>query len=204
MPMTFALTFDDGPDPVWTPAVLDALAAAGARATFFVLGTAVERHPEPVSRALAEGHAVELHGHGHLRHPEHPEPAIAADADRGLGALERRGVRPRLWRVPWGELAGFTPALARARDLRLAGWTADTRDWRGDDAAAMLGAVEPRLEPGAVVLAHDGVGPGARRAGCTHTVELIGPLVAAARERGLTPGPVPAEVPAGNPELAPA
>ena len=69
--MPFSLTFDDGPDPVWTPAVLDALARAGARATFFVLGEAAERHPGLVHRVLAEGHAVEVHGHAHLRHPEH-------------------------------------------------------------------------------------------------------------------------------------
>ena len=53
MPMTFSLTFDDGPDPAWTPAVLDALARAGARATFFALGAAAERHPWPLERALA-------------------------------------------------------------------------------------------------------------------------------------------------------
>jgi peptidoglycan/xylan/chitin deacetylase (PgdA/CDA1 family) len=202
--MTFALTFDDGPDPVWTPAVLDALAGARARATFFVLGEAAERHPAPVRRAQAEGHAVELHGHRHLRHPDQPAERVADDTERGLAVLRRIGARPRLWRVPWGDPAPFTPALAERAGLQLAGWTADPHDWRGDDAATMLAAIEPGLTPGAIVLAHDGLGPGAQRDGCANTVELIGPLVAAARERGLEPGPLSGPLPVGNPELVPA
>jgi peptidoglycan/xylan/chitin deacetylase (PgdA/CDA1 family) len=204
MPMPFSLTFDDGPDPVWTAAVLDALARAGARATFFVLGQAAERYPELVRRALDEGHAVELHGHAHLRHPAHPAAEVAADLDRALEALHGLGATPRLWRVPWGDLADHTPALAEAHGLELAGWSADTHDWRGDEAAAMLADIEPQLAVGAIVLAHDGLGPGAQRTGCEETVALIGPLVAAARARGLEPGPISGPMPAGNPELVPA
>ena len=197
---TFSLTFNDGPDPVWTPAVLDALARARARATFFVLGEAAERHPGPVRRALAEGHGVELHGYGHPRHPELPADLVAGDAERGLAVLRALGARPSQWRAPWGDLADFTPGIAERAGLRLAGWTADTHDWRGDDAAAMLAAVAPELRPGAIVLAHDGLSPGALRAGCENTVALIGPLVAAARELGLEPGPPTGPMPAGNPE----
>ena len=205
MPMTFSLTFDDGPDPIWTPAVLDALARAGARATFFVLGAAAERHPEPLRRALDEGHAVEVHGHAHLRHPAHPCERVAKDLDRALGVLRGLGARPRLWRAPWGDLAAWSPGLAEARGLRLAGWTADTHDWRGDGAQAMLAAVEPQLSDNAIVLAHDGIGPGALRDGCEETAALIEPLVAAARARGLEPAPVRDDsMPAGNPELVPA
>ena len=83
----------------------------------------------------------------------------------------------------------------------------DTHDWRGDDAAAMLAAVAPALAPGAVVLAHDGLGPGALRTGCAETVALVGPLVRRDRAAGLSPVPLDAawrhDVPPGNPELAP-
>ena len=204
MPMTFSLTFDDGPDPVWTPAVLDALARAGARATFFALGAAAERHPEPLRRALAEGHAVEVHGHAHLRHPAHSRERVADDVDRAVATLRGLGARPSYWRAPWGDLAAWTPAIAESHGLQLAGWTADTHDWRGDGAEAMLADVAPLLVEDAVVLAHDGLGPGALRRGCEETVALIEPLVAAARERGLEPGPLRGPVPAGNPELLPA
>ncbi len=201
-----ALTFDDGPDPRWTPAVLAALAEAGARATFFVLGSRAAEHPELVRRMLAEGHAIELHGHEHLRHPASGPAAVTADLDSALDALHGLGADPRLWRAPWGDLAPWSEALAADRGLRLAGWTVDTHDWRGDDCETMLAACEAELDDRAIVLAHDGLGPGALRHGCEQTVRLVGPLVAAARARGLEPAALGrswnAPLPVGNPALA--
>lgn len=180
-----ALSFDDGPDPVWTPRVLDALARADARATFFVLGPRVEAHPDVVTRVLDAGHEVGLHGWGHLRHPDHAEAEVAGDADRALVALDRLGVRPHAWRLPWGRAAPFSARLASERGLTIADWTLDTHDWRGDPASAMLARVFAGLgEPDAVVLAHDALGPGAARDGCAETVTLVEPLVAAARGMG--------------------
>lgn len=199
----FSLTFDDGPDPRGTPDVLDALAGAGARATFFVLGRRVVEHPALYARILAEGHAIGVHGHDHLRHPVAGRPAVEDDLDATLDVL---GETPALWRVPWGELAPWTGEVAAARGLTLAGWTADTHDWGGDSAEVMLAAIKRRLGPGAVVLAHDGVGPGALREDCGETARLVGPLVDAARARGLEPvtlqpaWPVPLP-PGNNPEV---
>jgi peptidoglycan/xylan/chitin deacetylase (PgdA/CDA1 family) len=193
-----ALTFDDGPDPRGTPAVLEALAAAGVRATFFVLGERAEREPALLARTLAEGHVVEVHGHAHLRHTEHPREAVEADLRRALKTLG--DVRPTGWRLPWGDLAPYSRALAAEHGLTLVGWTTDTHDWRGDAAELMLDSVA--LEPGAVVLMHDGIGPGARRSDCTQTARLVGPLVGRIRERGLEPGGIPSNAPVGNPDFA--
>src|SRR4051812_3475218 len=74
--IVLALTFDDGPDPRGTPAVLAALAEAAATATFFVLGERVERRPEMVEAVLAAGHEVEVHGYAHLRHPRTPRVEV--------------------------------------------------------------------------------------------------------------------------------
>ena len=200
-----ALTFDDGPDPRGTPAVLDALSRAGVRATFFVLGERVRCHPGLVERVLAEGHDVQAHGHGHPRHPDVTEQHVAADIDAALAELARYGIAPRLWRVPFGHLAPFSAALAEERGLRLAGWTHDTHDWMGLAAGEMHAAIVPALHDGAIVLMHDGVGEGALRESCEATAELIGPLAAAAREAGLEPGPLDprtSALPAGNPDLA--
>ena len=183
-----ALTFDDGPDPRWTPAVVAALRAADATATFFVLGDCVRRHPDVVKAALADGHAVEVHADHHTSHADMTRADAAADLDRVLDVLDGLGVRPARWRTPWGIEADWTRALAAEHGLEVVGWTADTKDWRGDPAAAMLAAVLPDLRDGAIVLAHDGLGPGALRDGCDETVALVAPLVAAARERGLEPG----------------
>src|SRR5262249_55187811 len=101
----------------------------------------------------------------------------------------------------WGDLADFTLALAAAHELQVVGWTIDTHDWRGDPADQMLAAIS--LEAGGIVLAHDGVGSGARRATADTTAELIPPLLERARHQGLTPGRLhfdwPVPLPLGNP-----
>ena len=198
-----ALTFDDGPDPRGTPEVLDALEHAGVKATFFVLGERAAAHPAIVERMLAAGHGVEAHGHGHLRHPATARECVEGDLAAALVVLGGLGIAPKLWRVPWGDLAPWSGEVAAANGQTLAGWTADTNDWRGGGAESMLAAVEPLLRPGAVVLAHDGLGPGARRTDCAETVALIRPLVEAGRKRGLEPVPLEprSDLPAGNADL---
>lgn len=165
-PATVSLTFDDGPDPRWTPAVLDALQSAGARATFFVLTTQVLAHPGWLQRIRAAGHGIGLHAHEHRRHTTITPEEIREDTDTALEILAGHDIAPSIWRLPWGVAAPATAPIARERGLELVGWTADTEDWRGDPAATLLGRVEPELCPGAVVLAHDGLGPGATRTGC--------------------------------------
>jgi peptidoglycan/xylan/chitin deacetylase (PgdA/CDA1 family) len=200
-----ALTFDEGPDPRGTLAVLDALDAAGVRATFFVLGERVAARPELAARVLDAEHGVELHGHAHLRHPHVTRAEVEADLDAALQVLASVGVTPRRWRIPWGQLAPFTVPLARERGLEVVGWTVDTHDWRGHTAQRMLAGVEPQLRAGAIVLAHDGIGTGALRIHARATAELLGPLVRAARARGLEPGPLsdgwPGAIPLGNPDF---
>ncbi|WP_051222400.1 polysaccharide deacetylase family protein [Conexibacter woesei] len=182
-----ALTFDDGPDPLWTPQVLDALAEADARATFFVLAPRAAAEAALIARMQAEGHGVQLHAYAHIRHTKLTEETGAEDTDRALSMLSSLSVEPELWRTPWGVTADWTEDVAAARGLELVRWTADTHDWRGDSATAMLAAIDDEVADGAIVLAHDALGPGATRSGCAETVALVAPLVALARDRGLEP-----------------
>jgi peptidoglycan/xylan/chitin deacetylase (PgdA/CDA1 family) len=182
-----ALTFDDGPDPEWTPLVLDALASVRARATFFVVSGLAERYPSLLARMREEGHDVGFHCKDHVRHDDMTPGQIEADVRSGQTVL---GGPERLWRTPWGIVTPATEDVARKHGLTLVGWTADTEDWRGNNPYHMLGMVEGNLLPRAVVLMHDGIGPGAMRDDCVMTVNVICPLVSLARSRGLEPVPL--------------
>ena len=182
---TLALTFDDGPDPIGTPQLLDVLADAAATATFFVIAPRAAAHPQLVARALQDGHTVGLHCDEHVRHGTRNAAWGRADTERALARLSELGVAPTLWRTPWGDTAAWTESLAAEHGLRLVGWTADSHDWRGDDAASMFAATRERLCDQAIVLAHDGLGPGARRRDVSETVAYVELVADHARSQGL-------------------
>ena len=144
-----ALTFDDGPAP-HTPALLDALAAKSAKATFFVVGVNVRRHPELVRRMIAEGHEVENHSF------DHPDMRRLNEAERHReildtqALLESLGAKPRFFRPPYGS---YDPALidqARRDGLTVVLWSHDSEDWRYHTVAT----IEPRVVPPATHGAH--------------------------------------------------
>jgi peptidoglycan-N-acetylglucosamine deacetylase len=180
-----ALTFDDGPDRVHTPRLLDLLAQAGATATFFPIAPRAAAHPGIVARMRDEGHSVGLHCNEHLRHHSRDRAWCERDTDLALARLRALRVRPAIWRTPWGELAPWTEQVAGQRGLRLVGWDVDTHDWRGDSAADMFAATRSSLGPGAIVLAHDGLGPGARRATVGETIDYTARVLEHAATHGI-------------------
>jgi peptidoglycan/xylan/chitin deacetylase (PgdA/CDA1 family) len=117
------LTFDDGPDEDATPAVLDALDAAGARATFFLVGEQIESHPA-LARELADrGHDLQLHGYGHVAHDRLTPEAARRDLERGAGALrEATGRQPRFYRPPYGRFSRGSYEACRALGLEAVYW----------------------------------------------------------------------------------
>jgi peptidoglycan/xylan/chitin deacetylase (PgdA/CDA1 family) len=191
---TIALTYDDGPDPEWTPRVLDALERGAARATFFVDARRALVQRDLVGRVLARGHEVAFHCFEHIRHSERSATELHAEVDLGLGLLDLVGVKPRAWRAPWGVETDATRDVAARHHLRLWGWNVDSHDWRGDSAARMFGALEAQggLRDGDVILMHDALGPGALRDGCAETVELTELLLDAAVRANLATATVSA------------
>jgi peptidoglycan-N-acetylglucosamine deacetylase len=185
VPHTLSFTFDDGPDATWTPRILRALRRCHVAATFFMVGERVLDHPDLARRVRAGGNDVQLHCHRHIRHTELTEAELRHDTESALEAFESVGVRPRLWRAPWGIHTDASHRVAERLGLRLVRWAIDTHDWRGDRPRAMLDRARPRLAVGGAVLLHDALGPGARRGGCQNTLALLPVLAAAARARGL-------------------
>ncbi len=190
VPRTLSFTFDDGPDPTWTPLVLDELQRCRVKATFFMVGERALSHPEIASQVLAGGHDVQLHCHRHIRHTELTEIELAHDTEKALDALEGVGVRPRLWRTPWGVCTEATRRVASRLGLQLVGWSIDTHDWRGDPPQTMLDHARHQLIDGGAVLMHDALGPGAKRAGCQNTLALLSALTAVARAHHLALSPL--------------
>lgn len=180
-----ALTFDDGPDPVFTPRLLDALDAAGAGATFFVVGERIPGNEELLAEIERRGHEIALHGMTHRRHDGLDEAEARAELEDGLVAIAAAGVaRPRWYRPPYG---GSSPALGRfcgELDLGLAYWSTWGQDWEPLAASRIAELVLRDLDDGAVILLHDSP-LYAEREDAGPTIEAIAPIAAAAGEKQL-------------------
>ena len=160
-----ALTFDDGPDPASTPAVLRALAARGARATFFVLGEKVRQAPEVLRAIAAAGHDIGVHGDTHDRLLSlRPPPVIAAAIERALAAIQgTTGARPSLFRPPLGHVSPRTAAAARSLGLTLVAWNVRPHDGSAATTAEQAThRIIAGLGPGAIILMHDAAERGDR------------------------------------------
>lgn len=179
-----ALTFDDGPHPEGTPAVLDALDDLGLVATFFCLGSEAEVRPDLVAEVLRRGHAVGTHGHEHAHHLGRGPAWIRADLSRAVTFLRELGAGTRWYRPTYGQLTGSTMLAARRCGLETVLWSAWGREWASDEPVEVGRRVARRLRPGSVVLLHDSDRFG--RAGMWRTVVAALPAVAAAlAEQGI-------------------
>lgn len=194
---TVALTFDDGPDPRWTPAVLELLRRYDAKATFCIVGSAAEAHPGLVAQIRREGHLLCDHTQTH--------DAQLAGAPRMKVRTEVLGARDRIveaggpgatvpyFRAPEG---AWSPALLSAvaeGGMTPLSWSVDTLDWTRPGVDAVMAAVRSELEPGGVILLHDGGGPRAQ------TVQALAMLLPYLRSQGYTiDSPATTFVPQGH------
>ena len=150
-----ALTFDDGPDPRATPAILDALDRHGARATFFMIGHAAERHPELVGEVARRGHCVANHTHTHPSLPDLPGRRRRAEIRRCRDAIAPHG--RRLFRAPKGHQTPATCVDVLRSGYEAVGWSVSGEDWVPREPEWIAGRVLDLLAPGSIVLLHDGL-----------------------------------------------
>ena len=150
------LTFDDGPDADATEALLDALDAADARATFFLVGEQLLAHEDLGAEIARRGHQIGLHCFRHEAMGELGREATRADLLRGLDAIEAvTGKRPQLFRPPYGWLGESSYAAALDLGLRVVYWSAWGMDWEQLPSERIAELVLRDLEEGAIVLLHD-------------------------------------------------
>ncbi|MET1031979.1 polysaccharide deacetylase family protein [Domibacillus tundrae] len=148
-----ALTFDDGPNPTSTEAILATLKKHHAKATFFMLGSRVEHYPELVNKIVQEGHEVGNHSWSHHDFTKLEAADVKSEIDRTSAAVEAAaGVSPLAVRPPYGatnenvnEIIGAKPVL----------WTIDTMDWKSHDPKVICSIVKNETKDGSIVLMHD-------------------------------------------------
>jgi peptidoglycan-N-acetylglucosamine deacetylase len=186
-----ALTFDDGPDPRSTPWFLDELDRLGCRATFFVLGEMLERHPGTGRRVAEAGHEIAVHGWRHEYTLRTPPGRVAAEMGRTARLVRAvTGARPVWYRPPYGVLSAEALVAARWHGLRPVLWTAWGRDWtRHATPESVLATLAPGLRGGATLLLHDTdhtSAPGSWRS----ALGALAQLVDHCRSAGLRVGPL--------------
>lgn len=188
---TVVLTFDDGPAPPFTEQILDILAQRKISATFFLCGKNVERHPEIARRIVREGHTIGNHTHSHPFLCARSRKFIAWEIDWAQDAIERiTGVRPTLFRPPYGaRWFGLMPIL-KERGLRMVMWSVAGFDWKYR-TRAIIKATTRKLHPGAVILLHDGhEQPPPGGVDQSSTVEALPAIIDAATRSGLAFAPI--------------
>ncbi|QHF96953.1 oligosaccharide deacetylase [Streptomyces sp. NHF165] len=154
-----ALTFDDGPHPVHTPAVLDVLRRHGVKATFFVVGQCAQEYPHLVKKIAADGHLVGNHS---WSHPQLDKLSVQR-VEEELGGTSRLlyrllGAPPSLARAPYGAWDRASLRICARLGMEPVGWSVDTTDWSRPGAATIRSRVISGADAGAIVLSHDGGG----------------------------------------------
>jgi len=155
------ITIDDGPDPEWTPQVLDVLRQYGVKATFCMVGTQAQAHPDLVKQVVAAGHRLCDHSVSHDTTMDKKSQAYQAqqilDAERMITQASG-GVRPMYYRAPGGAFTPYSRHLAASRGMRPLGWNVDSKDFERPGTATIVATVERELPGGPTILFHDAGG----------------------------------------------
>ncbi|MFE7122069.1 polysaccharide deacetylase family protein, partial [Streptomyces sp. NPDC057654] len=179
--MTLALTFDDGPSPLYTPKVLAILARHGVQATFFMLGANVAKYPDTVRQVADAGHVLANHSWSHPNLETLRRAQVRDQIRRTQDVIERTtGRRPVLFRAPGGHFADAAMAECATLGLRPISWSVDPEDWSNPGSRRIADRVLADARTGSIVLNHDGTLSGSDvpehegLADRTQTVEALG------------------------------
>ncbi len=155
-----ALTFDDGPDDVYTPRVLDVLAKYNVRATFFLIGSAAEKHRGIVERIIREGHEIGNHTYFHSNLSRMAPWQILLDLGKANKVFsDITGKDVPVVRPPYGALDPPAVKAIGDKGYNVLLWTVDSLDWWGISKEEVIGNVLPKVETGVIVLQHSSGGP---------------------------------------------
>ena len=179
-----SITFDDGPNPVATPLILDTLKATDVHATFFVLGRHADRWPHLVRRMADEGHQIGNHGYYHRKLHRRTPAYVRDDLTRGVDAIQRAcGVTPHHFRAPHGFRNPWVTPIARSLGERTVGWSLGVWDSARPGTAEIVTRTLDGMRSGSILLLHDGDGYDAE-GDRSQTAEALPQIIAGLRTRG--------------------
>jgi peptidoglycan/xylan/chitin deacetylase (PgdA/CDA1 family) len=155
------ITIDDGPDPTWTPQVLKVLKENGVKATFCMVGTQAQAHPDLVKAVLADGHRLCDHTVSHDVTMDKKSEAYQSqqilDAEKMITKASG-GVRPQYYRAPGGAFTPYSREVAASHGMRPLGWNVDSKDFERPGTAAIVATVKQEVANGPTILFHDAGG----------------------------------------------
>ncbi len=178
---TLALTFDDGPDPAVTPAVLDVLDEVGGTGTFFMLGENVKKYPDVARDVLKRGHVIGNHSMSHRKMLLMKKAEVENEIDEAQKTIsDVTGMKPVWFRPPYG-MFNFTCAdVARKRGLSIVLWTVLSGDYSEISSEHILKIIKPFIRPGAIHVFHDTM-----RGGGTKLKDIIKKISVTAGRKGI-------------------
>ncbi|TYA13635.1 polysaccharide deacetylase family protein [Paenibacillus faecis] len=177
-----ALTFDDVPDPRFTPRILDILHRYDVKSTFFAVGHRVKKYPDLVQRIHREGHVLGNHSFTHPQFRSRSVKQFQQEILRTEKTLSGIiGYRPKLLRPPYGEINEGQVKWAKKNGYTIVNWNVDSLDWKGIDRTKVKANVLNAAGPGSIVLFHAGGGTGSDLTG---TIEALPEIIETLRDRG--------------------
>ncbi len=181
-----ALTFDDGPDPVYTPEILDILKEKDVRATFFLIGKNVSSHPEIAQRMVEEGHLIGSHTHSHKSLIPLSAKSTYKEIKNAEAAIEEAtGIRPTLFRPPRGVYSSYAQELLKEERYTLVLWDLSAVDWAELAPKRIVANVVNKVKPGSIILLHDSGDLITYRGGDRHsTVKALPEIIDKLRAQG--------------------
>ena len=177
-----ALTFDDGPDPDFTPAILDKLKKYDVKATFFLLGNNIEKYPEIAKRIAEEGHVIGNHTYSHPNLTQVSDEVYHDEIKKADELIKKyAGYYPRFFRPTYGAINENQVAWATNEKMMIIQWSVDTLDWEGKSAEEISRTVAGNALPGGIILQHNASGVPLQ--GSVEALDLIIPQM---KNKGVT------------------
>lgn len=177
-----ALTFDDGPDNIFTPKILDILKENNIKATFFIVGIRAQANPEMVKRILNEGHSIGNHSWDHPDLDKLSSDKIKSEIKKTDDLLSSIiGYHPSIVRPPYGAADKNVIQEIGFMGFKIIDWSVDTRDWAGTPVPTIMSYVKQELRPGGIILQHCA---GGKKENLYNTVTALPQIIAYLRSGG--------------------